>query len=165
LQTIDQVSGLPKGVAMTNRTFRYLANPRFPVGINGAPPGPFSDLNDPGVDPKTGLEVGPPQPVSAHTSVKGFDAFNPGTNFRATAAGVNPANQNGIVFFPGSSAVYKRGHIVGGFGVSGDGVDQDDVVTNFGIQGYGPPTAIRADHFFVHGVRLPYLKFPRNPER
>jgi uncharacterized protein GlcG (DUF336 family) len=165
LQTIDQVPGLPKGVAMTNRTFRYLANPRFPVGIDGAPPGPFSDLNDPGVDPKTGLQIGPPQPVSAHTSVKGFDAFNPGTNFRATAAGVNPANQNGIVFFPGSSAVYKRGHIVGGFGVSGDGVDQDDVVTNFGIQGYGPPTARRADHFFVHGVRLPYLKFPRNPER
>ncbi len=165
LQTVDQVSGVPKGVAFTNRTFRYLASPFFPVGIDTAPPGPFSILNDPGIDRKTGLEVGPPLPASAYTSVVGFDAFNPGTNFHATAAGINPANQNGIVFFPGSSAVYKGGHIVGGFGVSGDGVDQDDVMTNFGIQGYAPPVNIRADHYSVRGVRLPYLKFPRNPER
>ncbi len=163
LQAIDQV--LPKGIAFTNRTFRYLAHPRFPISVHDAPPGPFSILIDPGADRITGLQVGAPQPVSAHTSVQGFDAFNPGTNFRATLGGVKPENQNGIVFFPGSSGVYKHRRIVGGFGVSGDGVDQDDMVTYFGIAGYTPPQNIRVDQFFVSGVRLPYLKFPRNPER
>lgn len=27
------------------------------------------------------------------------------------------------------------------------------------------PPAIRADRIMIRGVRLPYLKFPRNPER
>jgi uncharacterized protein GlcG (DUF336 family) len=163
LQAIDQV--VSRGVAFTNRTFRYLAHPRFPISVEGTPPGPFSILNDPGADHITALQVGTRQPVSAHQSVQGFDAFNPGTNFRATLAGVRPENQNGIVFFPGSSGIYKRGRLRGGFGVSGDGVDQDDVVTYFGIAGYAPPPRRQADRFYVSGVRLPYLKFPRNPER
>jgi len=166
LKNIDRVQGLPKGVAFTNRTVRYLAHPRFPISVDGTPPAPFSILNDPGVDPKTGLSVGAPRPASAFVSVQGFDAFNPGTNFRDDTS---VANQNGVVFFPGSSGVYKdiggKTRIVGGFGVSGDGVDQDDVVTHFGVAGFGPPRKLRADHFFVGGVRLPYLKFPRNPER
>src|SRR5207253_1165954 len=81
--------------------------------------------------------------------VAGFDPFNPGTNFRDP---INPANQNGVVFFPGSSPLYKDvngdGHpvLVGGLGVSGDGVDQDDDVTYFASAGYAaPPTVARAD--------------------
>ena len=46
LQTIDEVPDVAKGVAMTSRTFRYLAEPRYPEGIDGNPPGPFSILND-----------------------------------------------------------------------------------------------------------------------
>ena len=53
--------------------------------------------------------------------------------------------------------------IVGGFGVSGDGVNQDDLVTSAGIAGYEPPPELQADNFFVSGVRLPYQEFPRNP--
>ncbi|HBI46872.1 MAG TPA: hypothetical protein DDY78_29070, partial [Planctomycetales bacterium] len=36
LQPIDQVPGVAPGVAFTNRTYRYLAEPRFPEGIDGA---------------------------------------------------------------------------------------------------------------------------------
>jgi uncharacterized protein GlcG (DUF336 family) len=161
LQPIDQLPGVPAGAAFTNRTFRFLALPFFPEGIDGAPPGPFSILNDGGVDPNTGLTVGAPQPGSAFQSVQGYDAFHPGTNFRDP---VNPANQNGIVFFPGSAALYVNGVLVGGFGVSGDGVDQDDVVTVAGAQGFEPPPGLRADQFFFNGVRLPYQKFNRNPQ-
>ena len=164
LQAIDQVMGVPAGASLTNRTFRFLAGPRFPSGIDGMP-GPFSILNDPGIDPRTGLNTNGNLPASFYTSVLGFDSFNPGSNFRDPGP---VANQNGIVFFPGSSGVYKtvngRRGIVGGFGVSGDGVDQDDVVTSFGIMGFGPPDNLRADQFFVSGVRLPFIKFPRNPE-
>jgi hypothetical protein len=102
----------------------------------------------------------------------GFDAFHASRNFHdagdvgVAAPGFNPdplANQNGIVFFPGSTPLYKSQILVGGFGVSGDGVDQDDVVTFAGSQGYAPPQRLRADMVFYRGVRLPFQKFNRNP--
>jgi uncharacterized protein GlcG (DUF336 family) len=163
LQPQDQVPGIPAGVSFTNRTFRYLAQPFFPEGINGEPPGPFSILTDPGVNPQNGLNVGPPLPASAYQSVLGYDAFHPNTNFRDPS---NPANQNGIVFFPGSSALYKNNgtQIVGGLGVSGDGVDQDDVVTFAASLGFDPAQALKADEFFFQSVRLPYQNFDRNPD-
>jgi uncharacterized protein GlcG (DUF336 family) len=34
--------------------------------------------------------------------------------------------------FPGSVPLYKNGVLVGGIGVSGDGVDQDDLVSYMG---------------------------------
>jgi hypothetical protein len=94
--------------------------------------------------------------------VYGHDSFFPGTNFHDPT---NPANQNGIVFFPGSAPLYRAGTgVIGGFGVSGDGVDQDDVVTVGGQVGYNVVGAPRADQTFFAGVRLPYQKFNRNPE-
>ena len=161
LQAIDQLPGVPVGTALTNRSFRYLALPRFPEGVDGSSPGPFSILNDGGVDPNTGLNVGAPLPASAYQSVQGYDSFNPGTNFHDTA---NPANQNGIIFFPGSSPLYRNGSFIGGFGVSGDGVDQDDVVTTGGSVGFDPTTTLRIDQTFVLGIRVPYRKFNRNPQ-
>ena len=127
-----------------------------------------------GINPKTGENWGnkalpasvyalpasiyPGQPKS---SVVAFDAFNASRNFRDP---LNLANQNGIVFFPGSSAMYKNSSVlVGGFGVSGDGVYQDDVVTSVGEISLTAPANIRADQYFVAGVRLPYQKFNRNP--
>ncbi|MDB5311701.1 MAG: hypothetical protein JWO38_5903 [Gemmataceae bacterium] len=163
LQPIDQIPGVPAGTALTARTFRYLGLPTFPEGIDGTPPGPFSILNDGGANPQNGLQVGAPLPASAFQSVVGYAAFHPDANFRDP---FNPLNQNGIVFFPGSSPLYGlTSALIGGFGVSGDGVDQDDVVTVAGETGFGtPPTVLRADQVFVRGVRLPYQKFDRNPE-
>ncbi|HSQ55984.1 MAG TPA: hypothetical protein VLM40_09565, partial [Gemmata sp.] len=168
LQAIDQIAGVPAGTAFTSRTFRFVAEPRYPEGIDGSPPGPFSQLNDGGANPFTGRLVGSPLPASAYQSVLGYDAFNPGTNFRDP---YNKLNQNGIVFFPGSAPIYKapipgaQPVLIGGLGISGDGVDQDDVVT-FGSEGgfYVPTNILRADQVFVRGVRLPYQKFNRNPE-
>lgn len=161
LAAVDQVAGVAPGTAFTNRTFRYLSLPRFPEGIEGRPPGPFSILNDGGVDPQTGRQIGDRLPASAFQSVQGFDAFNPGTNFRDAG---DARHQNGIVFFPGSAPLYVNGVLIGGLGVSGDGVDQDDVVTVGGQAGYTQLNVPRADQVFVNGVRLPYQKFNRNPE-
>jgi uncharacterized protein GlcG (DUF336 family) len=162
LQAIDQVPGLPKGVAMTARTFRYLASPRFPVGIDINPPGPFSILNETGV-----RENGPPQTAASFQTVEGYTAFNPQANFHDP---FNITNQNGVVFFPGSAPLYKdisgngQKVLVGGLGVSGDGVDQDDDVTFQAAVGFEPPPNVpRADQVFVRNVRLPYQKFNRQP--
>lgn len=171
LQPVDTV--VTPGVAFTNRTFRFLAEPRFPSGVDGTNPPPFSILNDPGINPATAENVGAPTAAGGFDSVLGNDAFRVMTNFRdpgdatvvaAGGAAQPTANQNGIVFFPGSTPLYVGGTLVGGFGVSGDGVDQDDVVTYNGAFNFLPNgVAVRADQVIFNDVRLPYQKFNRNP--
>jgi uncharacterized protein GlcG (DUF336 family) len=175
LQVVDEVDAnndnnpdVPRNTAFTNRTFRFLAAPRFPTGAENTSPGDFSILNMPGINPKTAENSFPNSPLPASiyadpatASVVSFDAFNASRNFRDPA---NIQNQNGIVFFPGSSPLFKTASVlVGGFGVSGDGVDQDDVVTSIGELSLTAPNSLRADQYFVAGVRLPYQKFNRNP--
>ncbi len=126
--------GLSTGTAVTNRTLSFGAQPLFPSGIDGTQPGPFFSLYQ-------------------------FDIANPCTNGHQ-AGGMNP---NGIVFFPGSVPLYKNGILAGGLGISGDGVEQDDFIAGQAAVNFAAPTAIRADQFSIRGVRLPYLKFPRNP--
>lgn len=72
-------------------------------------------------------------------------------------------NGNGITAFPGATPLYKSGMLVGGLGISGDGVDQDDYVTNAGAAGYLPDPSIRADQIIFRGTALPFFKFPRHP--
>lgn len=170
---LDGIDGIPAGTAFTNRTFRFLSEPRFPDGIDGSPPPAFSILNNDTIDPKTGLNrPGMVATVGSfdrevdvdNGSVLGYDAFFPNTNFHDPN---EVSNQNGIVFFPGSAPLYVSSLLVGGLGVSGDGVDQDDVVTAAGTAAsdglFLPPAELRADQFRVGGVRLPYIKFLRNP--
>jgi hypothetical protein len=137
-QAVD-LNQVPMGAAVTNRTIGFGAQPFFPSGINASPPGPFFNLYM-------------------------QDVANPCTQgFQAPSAAWPKFNQSGVVFFPGSEPLYLNGVLVGGLGVSGDGVDQDDYVTAGGAAGFEAPTAIRADQVMINGVRLPYLKFPRNP--
>ncbi len=133
-RTLSDLPGVPMGTAVTNRTVGFGGQPIYPPGIDGTTAGPFFQLYQ-------------------------FDTLNPCTQGSQAA---NP-NQNGIVFFPGSLPLYKNGVLVGGLGVSGDGVDQDDFVTSAGAAGFDAPTNIHADEIVDDGVRLPYLKFPRNP--
>jgi uncharacterized protein GlcG (DUF336 family) len=57
----------------------------------------------------------------------------------------NSNQKHGIIQFPGGLPLYKNGHLVGGLGVSGDGVNQDEDVAKGGAAGFVPPTAIRID--------------------
>jgi len=127
---------VPMGTAVTNRTIGFGAMPLFPPGIDGSGDGPFFNLYT-------------------------MDTANPCT--QGFQSGPPNDNRSGIVFFPGSAGLYKNRVLVGGLGVSGDGVDQDDFVTSAGTKGFEAPTAIRADQISINGVRLPYFKFPRNP--
>jgi uncharacterized protein GlcG (DUF336 family) len=167
LQPIDEIKGIAPGTALTARTFRYLSLPFFPEGIDIDPSGPGSILTNGGVT-KYGTNKGAPLPAKDFQSIQGYNDFNPNTNFHDP---YNTANQNGVVLFPGSAPLYKdtnggslRNALVGGLGVSGDGVLQDDDVTSVASMAYGPPRTIkRADQVKVRGVRLPYFKYNRNP--
>ena len=46
--------------------------------------------------------------------------------------------RNGLITFPGGVPLYKNGVLVGGIGVSGDGVDQDEHVAFAGAVGFEP---------------------------
>lgn len=129
------LGGVPGGVAVNNRTLGYAGQPLYPAGIDFTDPGPFFDIFVNDL---------------ANACSQGFQEPN--------------ANQNGIVFFPGSTPLYRNGQLVGGLGISGDGVDQDDYVTYNGAGEFFPDPSIWADRLKVDGVRLPFLHFPRQPE-
>ena len=160
---VDLCDANQLGKAHTNRTFRFLADPRFPDGIDFAEAGCFSILNDPGIDPLTAENIAGPIPASDFQSVLGFTRFNPERNFRRQSNAVTSLNENGVVFFPGAAPLYKSAALVGGLGVSGDGVDQDDVVAAAGALGFAPPIGLTVDNVKIDGVSLPYHKFLRNP--
>src|SRR5207247_5514182 len=66
-------------------------------------------------------------------------------------------NQNGVVFFPGASPLFRDAHLFGGLGVSGDGVDQDDYVTVLAAADVLPAKKTSADRIKVDAVSLPML--------
>ena len=82
---------------------------------------------------------------------------------RFSVAPPNPNLTNGITIFPGGFPLYRNGVLVGAVGVSGDGIDQDDLIAASGAANFLAPDAIRGDRFGYRGARLPYAKFPRNP--
>ena len=137
-----------KGWAITSRTLSYGGQPLFPPGIDlvkQPTPGPWFDLF-------------------------AYDSQNPCTEGPGPSRGADRSfmNQSGIVWFPGSAPLYRNGELVGGIGVSGDGVDQDDFVTAGAVAGFEPPPELRVDRSVIRTgagalVRLPYSKFPRNP--
>jgi hypothetical protein len=139
-------------VAFSDRAIGFLHRPLFPDGINNTAAGPFS------------------------TSLTDWSPFNVGleldlvkTNLLATLGGAAapctaiPNLPNGIQIFAGSTPLYKNNVLVGAIGISGDGIDQDDLVSAAGANGFSPAPAIRSDQVFVRSVRLPFLKFPRSP--
>jgi uncharacterized protein GlcG (DUF336 family) len=148
---------LDGSVAFTDRAAGFLSRPFFPDGIDGTDHGPFSvpigdfsPFND-------GLQSDLLLDVIARFFTTG--TFSPGN-----CTGV-PSLANGIQIFPGSVPLYKNGRLAGAIGVSGDGVDQDDLISAIGSTGFEAPADIRDDRVFVRGVRLPYVKFPRHPNR
>ena len=175
LQPIDRIRGIPRGQALTARTFRYLSLPYFPEGINAFPPGPRIYPPGPGsvlINSGAtiyGTNAGPPVPAGNFQTIQGYNDFHPNTNFHDPN---NLANQSGVVLFPGSAPLYKNitnpngtttRQIVGVLGASGDGVFQDDDITATAAIAYAPPATKRADFVKLRNVRLPMFKFNRNP--
>lgn len=143
---------LDGAIAFSDRAGGALSRPFYPDGLNPNPAGPFS------------------------REITEWSVFNDGlqldlirSNLLAAIGGADvrcasiPNVPNGIQIFPGSVPLYKNGELVGAIGISGDGVDQDDLIAAAGANGYEPPAAIRADQVIVRGTRLPFLKFPRSP--
>ena len=142
--------GFGLNIAMSTRCVGFLAQQNYPPGIDGNSPGPFFTEQD---------------------KLSGFSGAEPNVTFTATADPTSPPLRNGIrtdlpngiTIFPGGLPLYRNGVLVGAIGISGDGVDQDDIVAASGTHDFLAPTSVRSDQFLFRGTRLPYVKFPANP--
>ena len=151
-------------IAFSDRGFGFLHRPLFPDGINDTDAGPFStELGD--WSPfNVGLQLAlsfqaitNPMPMcrTASRTRRGMLPPCPCTAI--------PELKNGVQTFAGGVPIYRNGVHVGGVGVSGDGIEQDDIIAAGGANNFAPPEPIRSDKVFVRGVRLPFLKFPPRP--
>ncbi len=127
--------GLEKGtpLAYSSRSVGFLSQAMYPPGINKTSPGPLF-----GVQGLFSLQAGeiPDAPINLNVP-------------------------NGITIFPGGFPLYRNGVLIGAIGVSGDGIEQDDIVAASGVRDFLPPVGSRADNFTYLNARLPYAKFPR----
>src|SRR3954467_15415526 len=128
--------------AVSTRPTHFLAQTKYPPGLDAQDPGPHFGLQEQ------------------------FSGFNRQAlpNFVLDASGLDPRFPNGITIFPGGFPLYRNGQLIGAIGISGDGVDQDDIVGASGTHDFLAPYSIRADQFAFLGARLPYAKFPRDPD-
>lgn len=175
VQSFVGPTALADGTAFADRSGGNLSRPFYPDGINGNPNGPFSVPFDIWSPFNTGLQLdlvlpdivarfdgSPPPP-------QGCTALPQSTS----APGPMPTRlANGLQIFPGSVPIYRGDTLVGGIGVSGDGVDQDDMISFLGLHNAGEvigngignaPIELRADTLVAGGVNLRFVNCPYSP--
>jgi uncharacterized protein GlcG (DUF336 family) len=173
---LNDPAALTGKYAFTDRANGNLSRPYFPDGEIGRPNGPFSRPIDQFNPFSTGLQSALIlQNLAEHFL---FIAGNPNdTAQRCTRITDSNRLANGIQIFPGSVPIYRGSQLVGGLGVSGDGIDQDDMIAFLGASNGGlrmgtgignADQAIRADQIVVAlsnspGVRLRYISCPFAP--
>ncbi|WP_353198053.1 heme-binding protein [Sandarakinorhabdus sp.] len=165
---------LTGAVGVSNRAIGNIARPYFPDGEAGRPPGALSrDIR--GWSPfSTGLQ-------SALIIQNLVQVLGGGDPRQCTFLPNTPGGQNrlanGIQIFPGAVPIYRGSTLVGAIGVSGDGIDQDDMISFLGASNAGlrlsgaiglPPAGIRSDQVEVPlaggtRVRLRFVGCPFAP--
>ncbi len=171
-------SALTGAFAFADRSGGNLSRPYFPDGEVGTPPGPLSRPIEQFNPFSTGLQSALIlQNLEEHLGfvLGGADDTNRGCSKLPSIAGQGTRLDNGIQIFPGSVPVYRGNELVGGIGVSGDGIDQDDMISFLGLHNAGvrtgtignAPNEIRADRIVVtlngRQTRLRYVNCPFAP--
>jgi uncharacterized protein GlcG (DUF336 family) len=149
-------------IAFSNRAVGFIHRPFFPDGIDGTPPGPLSTSLPEWSPFNVGLQLAVVQDALFTILTGGQVPLSPTGQPKCSARNI-AGIQNGTQIFAGSVPLYKNGQLVGGVGVSGDGIDQDDNVAFGASKGFEAPESIRSDQVVVREARLPFVKLPRNP--
>ncbi|WP_372861090.1 heme-binding protein [Spongiibacter sp.] len=172
-------NALRDGIAFADRSGGNLSRPFYPDGIDSAQTGPLSKAQGEWSPFSTGLQLDMSMNAIVRHLLHEFDPTNVsdvgkncvGVPFPSDASIASARAANGIQIFPGSVPVYRGLQLVGGIGVSGDGVDQDDMIAFLGVHQAGQilgtlnnaPASIRADTLSPGGVRLRYISCPQSP--
>ena len=118
---------LADGIAFGNRSIGNLARPFFPDGIDANFRGPFSVEFNANWSP---FNVGLQSDV-----VVAANGLTDAT--RCTVAGIGGRLGNGLQIFAGGVPIFKAGALAGGIGISGDGIEQDDMIAFLGLHEAG----------------------------
>lgn len=180
LSELRDFLGLPTAladgaVAFSDRAGGNLSRPYFPDGQPGSENGPLSKPIDDWSVFSVGLQL---DLVNSAVLQHVVFALGGGPDVAAgrctqlpdTANGT-PRLPNGIQIFPGSVPIYRGNELIGGIGVSGDGIDQDDMISFLAVHNAGlrlgginnAAPAIRADQLTPKGTRLRYVQCPQAP--
>lgn len=167
-------------IAFTGRAIGNLSRPFYPDGVDGAPSGPWSNAAGQWSPLSTGLQLDlvynaivqhvgfvaglAPDVTTNCSGVGGFD-------IGFAVSGADTLIASGIQIFPGSVPIYRGTQLVGAVGVSGDGIDQDDMIAFLGLAEAGralgtvsnAPQSLRADNLVPSGSRLRYVSCPQAP--
>lgn len=166
--------------AFTARAIGNLARPHFPDGEVARGPGPLSVSIDRFSPFATGLQTSLiASDLVTHLGHVASGGTAPDVAATCTSLPkTGPANRlaNGLQIFPGSVPIYRGTTLVGAIGVSGDGIDQDDMAAFLGVHGAAArvgggianaPAAMRSDQIVVASegasVRLRYVGCPFAP--
>lgn len=189
--------GLPNAlgdgaIAFTDRAGGNLSRPFYPDGIISPQPGPFSNPYEQWSPFHDGIQLDLVYTslafhVAHYVNQLGLPIFlegellagAPRPGFPIVVADPPPGScggtqrlANGIQIFPGSVPIYRGNRLVGAIGISGDGVDQDDMVAFLGLHNAGirlntgignAPREIRADTLVPNNARLRYVQCPQAP--
>lgn len=180
-------SSFTGSIAFSDRAGGLLSRPFYPDGVNGSPNGPFSRPLASWSPFSTGLQLDAVlNDIAQHltyltTGNAADDERQQTPNGGCTDIRFNAGTQtrigNGFQIFPGSVPIYRGTVLIGAIGVSGDGIDQDDMVSFYGLElgrqalvtagSVSPPanapSGIRADTLQPQGVRLRYVSCPGAP--
>ena len=176
---LNNTTALTGATAFSDRAIGNLSQPYFPEGIEGNPNGPLSRPIAQWSPFSTGLQsalvlTNLGQHLAYVTGASATDTPAQCTFLPNVSAGQNRL-QNGEQIFPGGVPIYRGNTLVGGLGVSGDGVDQDDMISFLGTYNGGQdagtigeaPTAIRSDQINItvsgNAVNLRYVNCPVGP--
>ncbi len=167
---------LADGAAISARAVGNVSRPNFPDGIDGKPKGPFSKPIGEWSPFNVGLQLDlvANQVLASLVATGTSQCTSVGGNGGPIDSGIN----NGIQIFPGAVPIYRDGEVVGAIGISGDGVDQDDMIAALGLErarraladlgvanpvGHAP-REIRSDQLSVPGPgTLRYVQCPQSP--
>jgi uncharacterized protein GlcG (DUF336 family) len=174
------------GIAWSLVGIGDISRPFYPDGIDGNPPGTLSipinrfSLFSTGLqldlvagDILTGVVTGNPAPASgcAHTGIT--QAGGLGAPELPTASGGKTQIADGLQIFSGGFPIYRGNTLVGGIGISGDGIQQDSMISFLGLQNFTDsgaatpithaPAAIRSDNLAPGGINLRYANCPAAP--
>jgi uncharacterized protein GlcG (DUF336 family) len=183
---LDRPAALGDGaIAFSDRAIGNLARPYYPDGIVSPQSGPLSRPFAQWSPFHDGLQLDLAYTALAFSVVHYLDRLGLALTLngsplpspfpdppQGTCTGI-PKLGNGIQIFPGGVPIYRGQQLVGAIGISGDGIDQDDMTAFLGLHNASvrltgsnlgnAPREIRADQLVPDNARLRYVQCPQAP--
>ena len=174
------------GIAWSLVGIGDISRPFYPDGIDGNGPGPLSILYNTWSIFSDGIQLdlvagdivrgvlGEPPPAVGCGATGSPTGPAPNNALELpTVSGGKTQLANGLQIFSGGFPIYRGNTLVGGIGISGDGIQQDSMISYLGLQDFSDPgvatpithapLAIRSDNLSPGGINLRYANCPAAP--